>query len=83
MLASWLSAAKRSELSRDAGEIYHTKHFWQREYSRFGAEFGSQTNALLHIDDVAVLGEPVDKGGCQVSVLQKETPLAEAQIGSD
>jgi hypothetical protein len=32
---------------------------------------------------VAVLGEPVDKGGCQVRVLQKGTPLAEAQIGSD
>jgi hypothetical protein len=52
-------------------------------YARFGAEFWPQTNALLHVDDVAVLGEPVDKGGCQVSVLQKGTPLAEAQIGSD
>ena len=52
-------------------------------YARFGAEFWPQTNALLHVDDVAVLGEPVDKGGCQVRVLQKGTPLAEAQIGSD
>ena len=52
-------------------------------HSRFGAEFGSQTNALLHVDDVAVLGESVNEGGCQVSVLQKGTPLAEAQIGSD
>ena len=51
--------------------------------SRFGAEFGSQTNALLHVDDVTVLGEPVNEGGCQVSVLEKGTPLAEAQIGSD
>ena len=51
--------------------------------SRFGAEFGSQTNALLHVDDVAVLGKPVNEGGCQVSVLQKGTPVAEAQIGSD
>ena len=54
-----------------------------RNTERFGAEFGSQTNALLHVDDVAVLGEPVNKGGRQVSVLQKGTPFAEAQIGSD
>ena len=52
-------------------------------YARFGAEFWPQTNALLHVDDVTVIGEPVDKGGCQVSVLQKGTPLGEAQIGSD
>jgi len=51
--------------------------------SGFGAEFGSQTNALLHVDDVAILGKPVNEGSCQVSVLQKGTPLAEAQIGSD
>ena len=53
------------------------------EYSGFGAEFWPQTNALLHVDDMAVLGEPVNKGGCQVSVLQKGTPLAEAQVGSE
>jgi hypothetical protein len=52
-------------------------------YSRFGAELGSQTNALLHVDDVAVLSKPVNEGGCQVSVLEKGTPLAKAQIGSE
>jgi len=51
--------------------------------SRFGAEFGSQANALLHVDHVAVLGKAVNEGGRQVSVLQKGTPLAQAQIGSD
>ena len=53
------------------------------EYSGFGAEFWPQTNALLHVEDVAVLGEPVNEGGRQVSVLQKRAPLGEAQIGSD
>ena len=52
-------------------------------YARFGAEFWPQTNALLHVDDVAVLGEPVNESGRQVSVLQKRAPLGEAQIGSD
>ena len=28
---------------------------------RFGAELWPQTNALLHVDDVAVLGEPVNE----------------------
>ena len=32
---------------------------------------------------MAVLGEPVNEGGRQVSVLQKGTPVGEAQIGSD
>jgi hypothetical protein len=32
---------------------------------------------------MAVLGEPVNESGRQVSVLQKGTPVGEAQIGSD
>ena len=51
--------------------------------SRLGAEFGPQADTLLHVNDVAVLGEPVNESGRQVSVLQKGTPVGEAQIGSD
>ena len=53
------------------------------ELTRVGAEFGPQADALLHVDDMAVLGEPVNESRCQVSVLQKAAPVGEAQIGSD
>src|SRR5207244_6305657 len=42
-----------------------------------------QAGALFHVDDVAVLGEAVDQGCRQVIVLQKRTPFAKSQGGSD
>src|SRR5687768_15868033 len=44
---------------------------------------GSQTRALFHIDDVAVLGEPVDQGGRQMVILEERTPFTEAKVGGD
>src|SRR5438034_8298755 len=44
-------------------------------------QFRPNADAVFHVDDVAVLGEAVDQGGCQVIVLQKRTPFAKTQVG--
>ena len=43
----------------------------------------SQALAVFHVDDVTVGGQPIDQGGRQLGILQKRTPLAEAQVGRD
>src|ERR1035438_2485895 len=50
--------------------------------SWFGGQFGAETDATFHVDDMAVLGEPVDEGGGQMIVFEKGTPFGKAQIGS-
>jgi hypothetical protein len=50
--------------------------------SWFGGQFGTKADAAFHVDDMAVLGEPVDEGGGQMVVFEKGTPFGKAQIGS-
>src|SRR5512136_2127171 len=52
-----------------------------RVRSRFivGAEFAAEADALFHVEDMAGFGQAIDEGGGQVVVLEKGTPLAEAQ----
>ena len=38
---------------------------------------------MLHVNDVAAFGEPVDEGGGEMIVFEKGAPFAEAQIGGD
>ena len=35
---------------------------------------------MLHVDDVAVLGEPINEGRGQMIIFQKGTPFAEAKV---
>ena len=51
--------------------------------SCFGGHGVAQTAAFLHLEDVAVLGQPIDQGGGQVIVFEEGAPLAKAQVGSD
>jgi hypothetical protein len=39
--------------------------------------------AVLHVDDVTVLGQSIDQGGRQLPVVQERPPFGEAQVGSD
>jgi len=41
----------------------------------------AQTAAFLHVDEVAVLGEPIDQSRGQMIIFEKGTPFAKAQIG--
>lgn len=43
-------------------------------------ELVAQALAILDVDDIAVLGQPIDQGGGQVVVVKKRTPFGEAQI---
>ena len=49
----------------------------------FGKLVPSQAFTVLHIDHVTVFGEPIDKGGGKVIVLEKRPPLTKPQIRSD
>ena len=46
-------------------------------------QFGAQAHAAFHVDDVAVLGEPIDEGGRQMIVFEKGPPFGKAQVGGD
>lgn len=43
----------------------------------------TDADAAFHVDDVAVLGEPVNERGSQVGVFEKGTPVGKAEVGSD
>ncbi|MBF8294380.1 MAG: hypothetical protein HW389_925, partial [Bacteroidetes bacterium] len=51
--------------------------------SRFLAQLRPQRHTLLHVEDVAGLGEPVDQGRGQVIVFEERAPVAEAQVGGE
>ena len=47
------------------------------------AQLRPQAHAILHIDHMAVLRQPIDQGGGEVVVLQKRAPPLKAKIRSD
>ncbi len=46
-------------------------------------ELVAQALAVLHVDGVSGLGQPIEQGGRQVLVVQKRSPIGEAQVRSD
>src|SRR2546422_2743656 len=51
--------------------------------SRTLRQLRPQAHAILHVDHVALLGEPIDQRCRQVVVLEKAPPFAEAKIRGD
>ena len=43
----------------------------------------ADAHAAFHIDDMAVLDEPVNEGGGQMGVFEERAPVGKAQVGGD